>query len=193
MKRSLFIGICLLLSLSVLIGCNKIFIGSDSENALEPIVSDNLGVSDSESDNEVSMSPVDIEESLILVVSDEKTIVPLVKWLWSETWTEFGWLSVDGISLNNKLPDIVDELPLVNFSDNFSVQYKENVSFSGLSIFNNNFERLYHNVDLSYLDKLAEGTYFVVIQVLEQGEYIDIENEYEVHGYECAFKIVVNK
>jgi len=183
----------LIICLSVLIGCNKIYKGSDSENEQEYIVSDNIDVSDSESYNEVSTSPVDKGESPILVVSDDKTIVPLVKWLWSETWTETGWLSADGLPLNNILPDIADRLPVVNFSDDFSVQYSENATFSGLSIYDENFERLYHNVDLSYLDKLGEGTYFVVIQVLKQGKYIDVENEYELHGYECAFKILVNK
>jgi hypothetical protein len=48
-------------------------------------------------------------------------------------------------------------------------------------------------MDLSYLEELPEGTYYLMIVVIERGEYIESESQHENEGYECAFKLVVKQ
>jgi hypothetical protein len=90
------------------------------------------------------------------------------------------------------LPEIAEELSVVTYSDDFTIQYREDASFMYIAIYDDSFERLYNAVDLSYLNKLSSGTYYVSIDVRKQGRYIVSENEYEVSGIECAFKLEVN-
>ncbi len=89
------------------------------------------------------------------------------------------------------LPEIAHELPIIIYGSDFSVDFRENVSFSWLSIFNASFERIHHNVDLSYLEELSEGTYYIIIVINVQGKYIPTENKHESYGYVCAYNMVV--
>lgn len=125
------------------------------------------------------------------MTSNDETTVPYMLPLGSETATENGWRSAGGMPLIEMLPEIAQDLPLIKYSKDFSVQYKENVSFKWLAIYNESFELLHDNVDLSYIEELSEGTYYIGICVVEKGEYIESENEYESHGYNCTFKLAV--
>jgi hypothetical protein len=52
----------------------------------------------------------------------------------------------------------------------------------------------YDEVDhLTYLKELPEGTYYVGIAVAKQGRYIEKESKYEYSGFDCVFKLVVEK
>lgn len=211
--RIVLVCISLLLVLPVIKGCNEAHTGSGSgsasgspvSNEQIPAVLDNPDeagqkpgneapdVPGPEPGNEVSASPTDAKEPQILIVSNKETAAPYVHWSWNETLTGSGWVSADGMHLADILPDIADELPTVYYSDDFAVQYKENVSFCGLSVFDSKFEPLHRSVDLSYLDELSEGTYFAGIEVTRQGDFIEAEEKHESYGYDCVFKLMVKK
>lgn len=138
-------------------------------------------------DGDDPSEPID----LISITSGSETITPHRLLLWSETSTKNGWLSTDGMPLIEKLPEIAQDLPLIKYSNDFSVKYKDNVSFKWLSIHGEDFELLHDNVELSYLEKLPKGTYYIGIVVVEKGKYIEAEQEYETYGYDFAFKLNV--
>lgn len=112
--------------------------------------------------------------------------------MWSSTWTGNGWLAADGMSISYKLPLMYDELPAISYSSDFALQYNEYISFTDLSVFNYNLEQICFNVDMSYLNKLPEGEYYVSVDIVEQGNFIEEESAFEKKGYECVFKLVVS-
>ena len=157
-----------------------LYVGENLEtiNALEEIIglqfagyttTDILDVSNPELDSKAPVPTTDTGESLILVTTNGETTAPFVNLVWATEWTENGWIAADGFPLTDMLPEIISELPIIRYGDDFSVQYKDGVSFSGLSIFDNNFDRLHNNVHLSYLDGLPAGTYYIGIRVTGQG------------------------
>ena len=188
-SKVILVCICLLFTLVILTSCGKI---TDNGALSEPIVSKDLDESSAVQDNITSPSPFDTGGSLILVTSNGETSAPFVDGTyWSTTWTGEYWISGDGMPLIYSLPEIAHELPIIIYGSDFSVDFRENVSFSWLSIFNASFERIHHNVDLSYLEELSEGTYYIIIVVNEQGKFISTENKHESFGYECAYNMVV--
>ena len=130
-------------------------------------------------------------DSFIVVRSADILSKPYENFLWAEEWTGYGWLSGDGTGIARKFGDIHNELPKINYEDDFEIHYREGVEFVSLSIYNSEFGQVYHNEKLEVLDELAEGTYYLVITVKVQGEYIEAEDKYEYSGYECAYKMVV--
>jgi len=144
----------------------------------------------SEPDSVVSTVSIDLSKPMILITSNGETSRTYASVLWDNPWTGENFLCADFYGVY--LPDIAERLSAVTYADDFSIQYREDITFSYIRIFNENFERLYNNVDLSDLKELPEGTYYVVIVVVKQGDYIASVSQYEKSGYECAFKLVVN-
>jgi hypothetical protein len=136
------------------------------------------------------------EDTLITITSDGETTLPYLYWSWSHSWTDDTWVEADALQLVYALPEIARELPTVCYCDDFTVQYQEGVSFAYMSIYDQDFERLYHiypSMDLSCLEELPEGKYYISISVVAQGEYIKPENEYEYNGSDCVFMLVVER
>ena len=197
MRVKRLICVCLLFTIFILAGCGKDYtdtnIPSDPLTA-EPITSNISNESNPKPDNTEPPPPTEKWEPLILVTTNGETTAPFNHWLWSsQSWETLGWLCADGYPLYMKLPEYADELPAITYSNDFAVQYKENVSFYGLSIFNDSFERLLYRGKISSLDDLSEGTYYISIQVIVLGKYIEKEDEYESQGYECVFKMTVKQ
>lgn len=135
--------------------------------------------------------PVIVDDSLILVQSIDVLSKPYENFLWSEIWSEHGWLNVDGMRISYKFSDIRNEIPQITYCDDFEIHYKNGVEFLSLSVYNSAFARIYHNTKQEVLGDLTEGTYYLVITVKEQGKYIEAEEKYEYSGYECAYKIII--
>lgn len=141
----------------------------------------------------------DNDNLLVSIVSDEITTVPYQRFSWDTLWRDNTWIATDALQLICVLPEIAQELPIINYHNDFSVQYEEGVSFSHMMVYDDSFEYLHHiatysKIDyLSYLKTLPEGTYYIGIAVSKQGKYIASEKQYEYHGYECVFKLVVNQ
>ena len=123
--------------------------------------------------------------------SNGMIIVPYQQFLWSKTWDAGGWLAADAMSAAHTLPGIAQELPVITRSNDLDFIYGKNVSFYYLSVYNERYERIYHNDTLSRISALPTGTYYVGSVVAVQGKYISEGKDYEVAGYECVFKLVV--
>ena len=118
-------------------------------------------------------------------------IEPYAHIMWSPKWSENGWLIADMLSLYDILPKICDDLPEILYSEDFSANYKDGVSFVSTSIYNSDtFQYIYKNENLSIIDELPEGTYYLGIVVKEQGEYIESEQDHDEAGYECIYRLI---
>jgi hypothetical protein len=173
------------------VGCHRTFSDFGSDDVSKPIVSISCE-SNTEYEKALSLPTADRDDTLILVTSSGEKIAPYIISIWDETWTESGWLSADYMSLYFKLREIASELPVVSYSDDFTVQYEDSVSLKYISIYNVSFEQLHHNVDLTHLQELKAGTYYIGITVAERGIYIESEDKYESHGYDCACKLIID-
>jgi len=126
----------------------------------------------------------------ISIISNGEEILPHVNSLWNLEWTGDSWLSSDLSSISMSLPEIYDDLSTIIYSKDFTIQYQTGTLFSSLSVFNEAFERIHHNAELSLLDTLPEGNYYICIVISEQGRYIASEEKYEMSGYECVFHLI---
>ena len=132
-----------------------------------------------------------VEDSLILVRSGDALTKPYENFLWAETWSEPGWLSVDGTSLSRQWAAVQQEIPQITYGEGFEILYRDEVTFVSVSVYTNDFESVYHNEVESVLAELAEGEYYLVITVKKQGDYVEVEDKYEYSGYECAYHMKV--
>lgn len=133
-----------------------------------------------------------VDDSLILVQSVDTLVKPYENFLWAEKYSEQGWLIGDGTSVSRIFPEVYNEIPqIIFYGDIFDIHYKDKVEFISLSVYNSDFERVYHNAGQEVLDDLTQGTYYLIITVKEQGAYIESEEKYEYSGYECVYKIVI--
>jgi len=144
----------------------------------------------SEPESNIIASTADLSQPMILITSGGETISTYASILSSSSWDGEHFQCADCYPIY--FPDIADRLSVVTYAEDFSIQYREDISLSTVRIYDNNFERLYFNVDLSYLNKLTEGTYYVGVVVGKWGDYIISEDQYETSSYECAFKLIVN-
>jgi len=192
-NKTLLICICLLFAFFILTGCRN---GSDRVATSESVTSNNSEVSNTDQNSEqndtTSLSPIDTEDApLVLITSNSETYTPFVNSIWSSTWTGEGWVEADYLPLINKRSEVAHELPVIIYNNDFSVDLGKNVTFQWLSIFNDSFEPVHDNADLSLLKELHEGTYYIILVVNKQGKLIKTENEHEASGYECTFSLVV--
>lgn len=179
MKRTaaLFIAILLLLSF---VGCADT--EKEKDGALPP-------ASDTTAPAHEQDEPVTVDDSLILIESAGSLTKPYENFIWAEEWDGYGWLSGDGTSISRQFLDIQQELPQIIYGDDFKIHYKDGVEFSSLSVYNSDFGIVFHNAEQNVLNDLEEGTYYLVINVKKQGEYVEAEEKYEYSGYECAYKL----
>lgn len=127
----------------------------------------------------------------VILSSNGMIIVPYQQFLWSQIWDSGGWLAADAMSVAYTLPEIAKGLPVITRSNNLDLIYGKSASFSYLSVYDESYERIYHTDTLNRISALPTGTYYVSIVVSVQGKYISDGKDYEVTGYECVFKLVV--
>lgn len=130
-------------------------------------------------------------QNLIQVQSGDTISKSYENFLWAEQWSEHGWMSLDGTRISLKFSEIHNEIPQIAYGDDFEIEYKEGVELVSLSVYNSDFDIINNNAKQEELKDLAEGTYYLVVTVKEQGEYIESEEEYEYASYECAYKLVI--
>ena len=132
-----------------------------------------------------------LENARVLIEANGTQILPYENFIWAESWTEHGFLCIDGSYISRKLSGIHHLLPQVVHDDDLALHYAENVTPTALAIYNDGFERLHRNAALTDLAELAEGEYYLVVTVKVQGKYIESEDRYESAGYEYACKLTV--
>ena len=136
-------------------------------------------------------SPDDDTTSLLTVTSSKKTTQAYENLIWTESYSNNGWLSADMARISRKFNEVKDQIPQITYGDDFVINCSDNVEFVSLSIYSNTFESLHSFTDVDKLKTLPHGGYYLIIQVKKQGKYIDSEKEYEYSGYECAYEITI--
>lgn len=137
-----------------------------------------------------AVGSVNVADSLILVQSGDTLSKPYENFLWSEEWSEVGWISMDGSMIAERFLEKQQEIPQITYREDFEIRYKIGVTLISVSVYNSDFEFLRRDAEPSFLKDLASGTYYLVITVKEQGEYIRADQKYEYTGYECVYQIV---
>jgi len=149
--------------------------------------------------NELYESPASSDDTVMSITSNGEATLPYLHWAWANSWIETGWIAADALQLDYTLQDIAQELPTVSYHEDFTMKYEEGVSFSYMLVLDADFKRISHLAEydeldhLTYLKELPEGTYYVGIAVVKQGRYIEKESKYEYSGFDCVFKLVVEK
>ncbi len=148
-------------------------------------------------DEEIDAQDIDdnglTADALLLVSSSEEETKPYVRWLWTKEWIGNNWLYSDAIPFAEEVSRYSNEIPEIVYTGDFSVSYKEGVSsLSSISVYHVEapYDRIQKYTDISMLEELPEGNYYIGIAVQEQGKFIESENEYEAKGYECIYWMV---
>lgn len=118
-----------------------------------------------------------------------------------------GFLFADGARLSHMLSEVAADLPPAKWEDGFMVQIPEHLTFNYMDIFDKTYElvgRYYGASDesddgltiseqcMDYLEELPCDTYYVSIAVVEEGKYVEEEDENEYTIYEYAFRLDKN-
>ena len=130
------------------------------------------------------------ENTPIFAICDGKVIEPYKSFLWAETWSGDGWIAADGMRISSQLPTISHTLPTINGKD-FDIHYGSGISPESISVYNSEFECIHNTDEPCPTDLLEEGTYYLVITVIEQGKFIPLQGKHESSCYEYAYKIVI--
>ena len=129
----------------------------------------------------------------ITVRSSGKTIHPFLSFAYSETWTENGFLCVDGGLALNELTEWSEAtyLPALVYSEDFTISYADKVSFRYVIPFDESKNQMDHLYDITELENLDPGRYFIGIVVNQEGDYIEQAKQSECTGWTCLFRLTV--
>lgn len=132
-------------------------------------------------------------ENLIYVQSAGSTIQPVLSFAYSEKWTENGFLCVDGGPVLNELTEWSEAtyLPALVYSEDFTVSYADKVSFRYVIPFDESKNQMDHLYDITELENLDPGRYFIGIVVNQEGDYIEPAKQSECTGWTCLFRLTV--
>jgi hypothetical protein len=163
------------------------FVDEHVSNAETPIAAGLTGV-------ETTLPDISKKEGFI-ISQGGKTIDPYENFLWSETYSDGGWLAADGMGAAYLLPEIAEELPAVKLDDTLGFHVPENMKLVSFDVFNPSYKRIFHHItEKEFRDlngNLNNGLYYVAVLVNFTGEYIEAENEYNTYGYEYIFRMTV--
>ncbi|MBR4078707.1 MAG: hypothetical protein IKK29_00705, partial [Christensenellaceae bacterium] len=88
------------------------------------------------------------------------------------------------------LDEVCDELPVVIFEEDFSLQYAPDADFKLVNVYNEAFKKIMDSDNVDILRDLPTGEYYADLVVFKNGTEIhDGETGYD--GYACGFKFVV--
>jgi len=178
--------------LLTLTGCGR---SQPPEIFVVPTPAVNLQETLEELENSGEQATPEPEKTPLAAMMTGGTEIPLYEnFLWSSKWTEDGWLSADGMSVNFQFELIRGEFPEVTYGKDLEISCAEGATVSHLSVYDEAFEEINGNSgNLQILEELPEGIYYLVFNVKKQGEYIESENKHEMNGFECICKLVVPK
>ena len=130
-------------------------------------------------------------EPLIVVNSKEDAVEPYEKFRWSQSWTNNGWISADSFYLIGELAELSKSFPMVTYSDDFEIRCRDKVTVTSLSVYDAKLEPISTNDTQQILNTLSPGTYYLLINVRVQGNYILEAKDHKYSGYDCAYKLIV--
>lgn len=127
------------------------------------------------------------EAPYVTIVSGEESMVPYFHFGYSWEWTDKGWLSADGEYWLYTLSDTESEFPVVTWGGGIELVFNRDSSFRYIHILDEDCAELYYGDDLSVLDELEPGRYYVSIAVTVQGQYIPEGDDFEHSGWLAVF------
>ncbi len=132
--------------------------------------------------------------SPIIVRAGGQIIEPYVHFGSSMTWDakEKAWLCADGLSLENIFPEIADQIPAFTYSEEYELEFLDNVSFGGgaaYQVYTTDFELLRLHLPIDDLTNLPEGSHYLVLRVQQVGDYIVEGDDCERFDYQCAYLV----
>ncbi len=133
-------------------------------------------------------------DAIVLIKSAEESTEPYLCETWAEIWSEQGWLCVDRARASDDLSAIVGKLPGVDYSDDLEIVYGSGTEAVHLDIYDDDHEPVLPELlgeESVNIPTLPEGTYYVILSVRMRGEYIEPEEQFEMFGYECLFRLEV--
>lgn len=147
-------------------------------------------------------------ESKVTVRQGDKSICPYEIVVSAMTYEKSAkaWLSADGARLSHQLPQVADQLPDIQWRDDFSVDLPDDVSLYYIDLFDREYgslERIYPDGEkdggdqtvnsmagfMEYVSELPSGAYYISIAVNRNGRYVESEGEYERFVNEYAFRL----
>lgn len=132
------------------------------------------------------------EAPYVTVSSGGESIVPCFQFAYAQVWETSedgngGWTFADGAE--NDLAEMAAELPVITYGEDFTADYNKDSSFSDLLIYDADFERIYQGGEMSELEALPGGVYYVGIGLTVRGQYIGQAQEWERSGYIGLFTL----
>lgn len=80
---------------------------------------------------------------------------------------------------------------MVTYGDDFEIRCHDKVNVTGIDIYDAKLEPISTNVTQQILNTLSPGTYYLLINIRVQGNYILAAKDHEYSGYDCAYKLIV--
>ena len=131
------------------------------------------------------------DEPLIVEYSGGEAVEPYEKFRWSQSWTNNGWLAADSVYMIGELEELSKSFPSITYSDDFEIRCGSKVTATGLRVFDSALESIRTNATESFLDTLSPGTYYILINVRVQGNYIAAAKDYEYSGFDCGYTLII--
>lgn len=128
--------------------------------------------------------------ALILVTTSSDQIEPYMHLESSTESTKKGMLNADFESFFYILPNVAADLPKLIYAEDIDVLCSGSLSFIGVSVYNEAYERINFNETWDVISGLQKGTYYVGVRVRQEGEYVKKWNANESRTFECGFKLI---
>ena len=128
---------------------------------------------------------------LLTVKSGDTTITPYEHKTSSRSWDaeDKEWISAERPQL--KLLAVAKELPTLIYAGDLRFDHGKQVTVRSISLYDSLRSQNALGHDLSALETLHAGEYYVVIHATRQGDYIREEKDYERSGYDFAFRLIL--
>ena len=130
-------------------------------------------------------------EPLIVVHSEGVDIEPYEIFRWSQSWTNNGWLSADSFYLDGELAELSKSFPVITYGDDFEIRCGDKVTVKDFAIYDAELQPIRTNTTQQFLNTLSPGTYYLLINVRVQGDYVPAAKDHAYSGYDCACKLII--
>ncbi len=141
--------------------------------------------------SDIAWAPEDMKGPLCLSFNGEY-VKPYVHFRYSETYSEYGWLAGDGLSLLMLLEKGEADIPEVRYDPDVTVTVNTDVLYRGVTVYTKDLARLHYNANNSVLSELASGEYYIAYSVTVMGDFVSSENKYNTTGYDLVYKLIVD-
>ncbi len=163
-----------------------------SENDVLPMseIVEDIEAADTDNGKEVDSPSYEFDTPILLKSSGTEK-EPFVHYRWSQEWFGDSWLCGDGIPLAAAVSGEGTELPEIVYENDFTVWCNDGVSITKINVYSADTEldKLYEYSNVSELEELSIGKYYLGISVTKVGEFIEEADEYETAVYECLYSL----